>query len=201
MRLLKRYANRRLYDSSTSRTVTLEEVAMLLRSGEEIKVIDNISGEDITSKVLGQTFLKLQEPNGNEPLMNFILSALIRESGGGFLTMIKKLIYAGVGFTSISKDEREALLEAIVKLENASDHQKQLINGMTSRGEEQTNRIFDNVVDKVKTVTHDLQSTLQQALDPVERKKKIDDLNTQVDALLSFITGPKKDESDNNADK
>ena len=62
MRIIKRYANRRLYDSETSRTITLDEVAKFIKDGEAIKVIDNISGENITNKVLGQAFLKIHEP-------------------------------------------------------------------------------------------------------------------------------------------
>ncbi|HNL11066.1 MAG TPA: polyhydroxyalkanoate synthesis regulator DNA-binding domain-containing protein, partial [Turneriella sp.] len=58
MKLIKRYANRRLYDPETSRTITLDEVAQYVRDGIDIKVVDNTNGEDITRKVLGQTFLK-----------------------------------------------------------------------------------------------------------------------------------------------
>lgn len=56
MKLLKRYANRRLYDPETSKTITLEDVAEMIIKGEEIRVIDNMSGSDITPKILGQTF-------------------------------------------------------------------------------------------------------------------------------------------------
>ncbi|EMG23947.1 PHB/PHA accumulation regulator DNA-binding domain protein [Leptospira interrogans serovar Copenhageni str. LT2050] len=66
MKLLKRYANRRLYDPETSKTITLEDVAEMIIKGEEIRVIDNMSGSDITPKILGQTFLKVSLGQRNE---------------------------------------------------------------------------------------------------------------------------------------
>jgi polyhydroxyalkanoate synthesis repressor PhaR len=52
--LIKRYANRKLYNTETSRYITLKGIADLLESDQEVKVIDNESGEDITSVTLSQ---------------------------------------------------------------------------------------------------------------------------------------------------
>ena len=94
MKIIKRYANRRLYDPETSRTITLDEVAQYVRDGIDIKVMDNTNGEDITRKVLGQTFLKLNDNDrvGNPVLQNQMLKLLIRESKGGVLEVLKKLV-------------------------------------------------------------------------------------------------------------
>lgn len=55
--LIKRYANRKLYDQSRSRYVTLEELEELIRQGREIRVVDAVSGEDLTSLTLAQIIL------------------------------------------------------------------------------------------------------------------------------------------------
>ena len=47
--LIKRYANRKLYDQSRSRYVTLEELEELIRQGREIRVVDAVSGDDLTA--------------------------------------------------------------------------------------------------------------------------------------------------------
>ena len=57
-RIIKRYANRKLYDKADSRYVTLQEIARLVRRGDEIKVIDNDSGEDLTSVTFAQIILE-----------------------------------------------------------------------------------------------------------------------------------------------
>lgn len=56
--LLKRYANRKLYDPQESRYVTLDEVAEMIRRGQEIAVTDVATGEDLTSVVLAQIIVE-----------------------------------------------------------------------------------------------------------------------------------------------
>ena len=56
-RIIKRYTNRKLYDKTASRYITLQEVARLIRDGEDVKVVDNGSGEDLTSVTFAQIIL------------------------------------------------------------------------------------------------------------------------------------------------
>ena len=53
-RVIKRYANRKLYDTQRSRYVTLDQIAEMIRSGEDVKIVDNNSKEDLTSITLAQ---------------------------------------------------------------------------------------------------------------------------------------------------
>lgn len=54
MRVIKRYSNRKLYDTDKSSYVTLEEIAEMVRQGDDIAIIDNKSGEDLTRVTLAQ---------------------------------------------------------------------------------------------------------------------------------------------------
>lgn len=58
MKLIKRYTNRKLYDTERSCYVTLEEIAEMVRAGEDLQIIDNRSGEDLTSVTLAQIVLE-----------------------------------------------------------------------------------------------------------------------------------------------
>ncbi|MCC6750268.1 MAG: polyhydroxyalkanoate synthesis regulator DNA-binding domain-containing protein [Deltaproteobacteria bacterium] len=53
-RIIKRYANRKLYDTRDSRYVTLEQISEMIRNGEDVKVVDNSTKEDLTSVTLAQ---------------------------------------------------------------------------------------------------------------------------------------------------
>lgn len=53
-RVIRRYANRKLYDTSESRYITLQDVETLVQGGVEVRVVDNRSGEDITQAALAQ---------------------------------------------------------------------------------------------------------------------------------------------------
>ena len=54
LRIIKRYANRKLYDTCDSKYVTLQEIAVFVRSGDEVRIIDNRSKEDLTNITLAQ---------------------------------------------------------------------------------------------------------------------------------------------------
>jgi polyhydroxyalkanoate synthesis repressor PhaR len=56
--VIKKYANRRLYDTSLGRYVNLEDLAALIRKGEDVKVVDAKSGEDLTRVVLTQIIVE-----------------------------------------------------------------------------------------------------------------------------------------------
>jgi polyhydroxyalkanoate synthesis repressor PhaR len=57
-RVIKRYGNRRLYDGTLSRCVTMDEIAEFVRKGEDVRVVDGDSGEDLTKRVLTQIILE-----------------------------------------------------------------------------------------------------------------------------------------------
>jgi len=56
--VIKKYANRRLYDTSAGRYVNLEDLAARIRKGEEIQVLDAASGEDLTRVILTQIIVE-----------------------------------------------------------------------------------------------------------------------------------------------
>src|ERR1700751_641062 len=56
--VIKKYANRRLYDTSNSRYINLEDIAALVRNGKDVKVVDASTGEDITRVTLTQIIVE-----------------------------------------------------------------------------------------------------------------------------------------------
>jgi polyhydroxyalkanoate synthesis repressor PhaR len=80
-RLIKKYANRRLYDASISKHVTLEDIRDLIVRGEKIKVVEDKTGEDITRLILLQVIAE-QEQFGKPILSTQLLESIIRYYGG-----------------------------------------------------------------------------------------------------------------------
>jgi polyhydroxyalkanoate synthesis repressor PhaR len=83
-RLIKRYANRKLYDSSQSRYVTLQEVEQMVRDGIDLEIIDNKTKEDITARTLAQ-FVMENEKRKDGALPLSTLKQLV-QSGGELLS-------------------------------------------------------------------------------------------------------------------
>lgn len=78
--LIKKYENRRLYDATNSRYVNLEDVAQILKSGHDVRVVDVASGADITRLILTQIIVEdAKEPGSDFPLD--ILRQMVIASG------------------------------------------------------------------------------------------------------------------------
>src|SRR2546430_1951816 len=60
-RVIKRYANRKLYDTQRSRYVTLDQIADMIRSGNDVKIVDNNTKEDLTSITLAQIIFEQEK--------------------------------------------------------------------------------------------------------------------------------------------
>lgn len=87
-RLIKKYANRRLYDASQSRHITLDDIRAMVIAGERVKVIEDKTNEDITRLILLQVIAD-QEQFGRPILSTQLLESLIRFYGNslqGFLS-------------------------------------------------------------------------------------------------------------------
>jgi polyhydroxyalkanoate synthesis repressor PhaR len=84
-RVIKRYANRKLYDTQRSRYVTLDQIAGMIRAGEDVKIVDNTSKEDLTALTLTQILFEEEKKGGFLPL-----AALrnIIQSGGESISSI-----------------------------------------------------------------------------------------------------------------
>lgn len=67
MPTIKRYSNRKLYDVDARRYITLEEIGQLMRSGEEVQVVDYATGADLTTATLVQVLFEEQKRAGNFP--------------------------------------------------------------------------------------------------------------------------------------
>jgi polyhydroxyalkanoate synthesis repressor PhaR len=108
---IKKYANRRLYNTGTSTYVTLEDLAVMVKEGEDFVVYDAKSGEDITRSVLTQIIFE-QENKGTNLLPITFLRQVIRFYGDSMQTLLPR--YLEVSIDSFTR-EQEKLREQMSK--------------------------------------------------------------------------------------
>ena len=101
-RIIRKYANRRLYDSEASRHVTLADLRQLVASGERIKVVDDKSGEDLTRSVLLQIVAD-QEQFGSPVLSAELLEMIIRFYASPVQSMLTR--YLEQGFQTLLRQQ------------------------------------------------------------------------------------------------
>ena len=107
--LIKRYANRKLYNTETSRYITLQGIAELIEQGTDVRVIDNETGEDITSVTLSQILVDSERSNRAVP--RTLLSDLIQRSGDVLYGALKR----GVGDASEGWGEFQRNVRRVIR--------------------------------------------------------------------------------------
>ena len=108
--VIKRYSNRKLYDTQESRYVTLEEIEEMVRAGREISVVDATSGEDLTSVTLTQIILE-NERNHRANLPSAFLHQLIKH-GEAWQEFVQRTMRSSLeGFVSSQRDMERVFRE------------------------------------------------------------------------------------------
>ena len=95
-RLIRKYANRRLYDAKDSRHVTLEDIRKMIAAGERVKVVDDKGGQDVTRSILLQIIAN-QEQFGRPVLSTQLLEAIIRFYGNPIQEMLTSYLEQSIG--------------------------------------------------------------------------------------------------------
>jgi polyhydroxyalkanoate synthesis repressor PhaR len=127
MRIIKRYSNRKLYDTQSKQYITLDEIASLIREGIEIQVFDNTSGEDLTALTLSQIILE-QEKKQKGFLPRSVLNALV-EAGGKPMYSLRQRLESPLGFLRQVDEIIEERIQALIQRgELAEEHGQKLLD-------------------------------------------------------------------------
>ena len=130
VRLIKKYPNRRLYDTKTSSYITLVDVKQMVLKNEDFQVVDAKSGEDLSRQILLQIIL--EEESGGRPLFSSdLLSQMIRSYGSAM---------QGFMGSYLSKN-----IEAFQQLQKTMQEQSQKVYGDNSRGAQELWAQFMNL--------------------------------------------------------
>jgi polyhydroxyalkanoate synthesis repressor PhaR len=114
-KVIKRYTNRKLYDTVESRYVTLDEIAAMIKEGVEVQIVDNKTKEDLTSVTLAQIIFEEEKKRNRMPLT--VLREIIRHPGESLTDFIQKAVTPRVA--SI-REEAESRLDKLLRREEAT---------------------------------------------------------------------------------
>ena len=114
-KVIKRYTNRKLYDTVESRYVTLDEIAGMIKEGVEVQIVDNRTKEDLTSVTLAQIIFEEEKKQNQMPLA--VLREIIRHPGESISVFIQKEVSPRVA--SI-REEAESRLDKLLRREDGT---------------------------------------------------------------------------------
>src|SRR3954471_15658895 len=109
MQTIKKYANRKLYHTNRKQYITLDGIAALIQAGEQVEVLDNETGDDITASILTQV---LQSRRAADRLPTQVLTGLI-QAGGDTLAGVRRSFLGAIGGASMLDSEIRRRLDRL----------------------------------------------------------------------------------------
>lgn len=131
--IIKRYSNRKLYDTEARRYISLSEVAAMIRQGQDVQVVDHDSGRDITSLTLFQILLG-EEKRIGELLPQVVLTRLIQAGGETIETLRERLLAAFDPQGHLEEELRRRLDELVTRGELTAEVARAMFEKMRAAG-------------------------------------------------------------------
>ena len=181
--VIKKYANRRLYNTGTSTYVTLEDLAEMVKKGEDFTVQDAKSGEDITHPVLTQIIFELENKDGQNMLPIPFLRQLIAFYGDQMQMVVPSFLEQSMmAFAKEQERFREQRKDAIGK----SPMEMMNITTPMKAIEEQTRRNVELFQNAMRMFTPFPPQTTQGATEEDDAADKPDDLQDLKDQIAAM---------------
>jgi polyhydroxyalkanoate synthesis repressor PhaR len=194
MLVIKRYPNRKLYDTEAKKYVTLGGVAELIRAGEEVQVIDYVSEEDLTTLTLAQIIFE-QEKKRDGLLPLSVLSGLI-QAGGDRLNAFQRALLSPMNFWYQVDEEIKQRVNLLVQEGHLDDGEGQvLIDKMMQMGTQ--NRIENKLgeeewkLSKNKIETFLINRHIATQNDFLRLYEQVNTLSAKIDELMGSDTHSK----------
>ena len=183
MHKIKRYANRKLYDTKSKKYITLDEIAKLLKAGEEISVLDNKTGEDITAATVSQIFARTKKGQTDNGASNVMIQ-LLRKGPGTLVDYGKKYISLWDRALTMADEEIDRLVERLVKEKEITP----------SEGSRLKKDMLNRAEDMKKWIAEKIDQRVNEALDLMNlaSKEKVSQLTGKIDTLTRKVQNLEK---------
>lgn len=186
MHLIKKYANRKLYDTTEKSYISMDGLAALIKSGEEVRIIDNETEEDLTSQIVSQ-LLAREKPGEDKAVPSSVLMQMLRKGRGTLFGYGKKYVSLWQNALLMSREELDRLISGLVNESEISELEgntlKKEIAGYTSvlrrwmkeNIDYQVNEVLERMNLATKDQVNDLKNRVESLcgkLDELEERLK-----------------------------
>jgi polyhydroxyalkanoate synthesis repressor PhaR len=173
-RIIKRYKNRRLYDTQEKKTIKLEDLAELVKKEVDFKIVDSRTKKDVTLSVLTKVLSEsITENKKNLKQTSNLIRLLIVRGGEITMDFFKKSVLFGLGVFDLTAEKAEKLVDEMIKRGEMSQSDrakavKELLKGHDERMQKLNAKIdetVEKVTAKVRGKEKDELAKLHQKLD------------------------------------
>ncbi len=177
MHKIKKYANRKMYDTTGKRYISMTQLAELIKSGEEVMIVDNRTDEDLTTAIVSQ--LIGREKKGKDKIVSSkVLMQLLRKGGGTLTDYAKKYASLWQNAFTMAEDEIDRVVNLLVKDKELSKSEgsrlkREIIgysDGLKKWVSDNVDRRINEVFSVMNLATKDELNGLASRIDRMERK-------------------------------
>ncbi|WP_339759687.1 polyhydroxyalkanoate synthesis repressor PhaR [uncultured Hoeflea sp.] len=183
---IKKYANRRLYNTGTSTYVTLDDLAVMVKKGEDFVVLDAKSGDDITHSVLTQIIFEQESKTGNTLLPVSFLRQLIAIYGDQLQMVVPSYLEHSMSALTGQQDELRAQLTKSFG-DNPVARNIQLPIQLVEEQVRRNTEMFQKAMQMFSPFALAHSTSSEEAPKKSGSSKDIDDLKTQLKQLQDKI--------------
>jgi len=189
MHLIKKYSNRKLYDTKDKQYITMDKIADLIKAGDEVMIIDNKTGEDLTAKLVSQ-LIGREEKDSDKALPSSVLMQMLRKGRYTLFGYGRKYLSLWQSAFTMSKDEIEKLINSLVRNKEISESEgRNLKKEIVAYTGNLKSWILENIDQRV---TDGLAMMNLASMDQVKAlKEQVDELLKKVESLEKEIMGKK----------
>ena len=185
MKLIKRYRNRRLYDTELKKAITMADIRAYVLRDIDLKIIDNASGRDITiavlSGIVGETAGDFRKSGIK------IVNAIIKKGGVGAMDILKKLTLASIGAVNMTREKIEEIFDEMVKRgEMTDDERSEAIKNFVEKSADSAGKLKDRVEEIAGKFAEKFSSRFDEQISSLA--EKIEKLSAKVADLEKKIS-------------
>ena len=194
MRVIKRYSNRRLYDTEASRTLTQADLASLIKGGVEVRVVDSATGKDVSLMVLGRIVLAEASSWGDVKQSKELFTTIIELGGKKTMSILKNTVLASIGVIQVTKAKAEKIIDDLIKRgELDKSDRKKAVMELLDKAEKSTAGIREKISKEAGKAQKEISKLAKEVRDyKLIKRGDLQKLETKLDKLTKAVASLEK---------
>jgi polyhydroxyalkanoate synthesis repressor PhaR len=188
VKLIKRYPNRKLYDTESSAYVTLEDIAAMVKAGRELKIMDHKTGTDITNVTMAQIVFE-EEKRKKSVLPIGTLKDLIQQRGEQVREFVDRIVHENP-LTHAKEEAEERVTQLLKKGESVREESTKFFRDVVTnytKGLEDVQKKFDDRVREVGDRLSSLPAALGDIKLMADRLEQMEERLVEIEKRLSKL--------------
>ncbi|HID94830.1 MAG TPA: hypothetical protein EYP53_02065 [Candidatus Latescibacteria bacterium] len=183
-RIIKKYPNRKMYDTKASRPVTLAEIASLIAKGDDVRVIDHQTGDDLTTVTLAQIMLHQERRKRKLISLPVLLRELVKEGRSSMLAFIENSLLTSVESIPLGEEGAEEMVRELMRDSKLDSKEGQrLLERFLARIRERKRLVQEQIESRIQETVARMDVASRKELS--ELRRSLVELTRKVDTLMN----------------